>query len=616
MKNQEIKGTVEKITYRNNDNGYTVFKVKAGKEATICVGIVPVIAEGDTVCVSGSYVNHSVYGEQLSVETIEIFAPKTQLGILRYLSSGAIKGVGPATAMKIVERFKDRTLDIIENSPIDLTLIRGISTERALSISEEFKKQFGIRDIMLELAVFNITPVEAAKIFKQFGIYSVDIIKENPYILCTEEIGFPFDRVEDIAEKLEIPLDDDGRVSAGIIYVLRKNLSNAHTCLPYDKLVSVSENLLSVNRIMIEDSLKKLCDRMETELRQFNGEVFVYLKEYCAAEEYISAKIRAYSANNTELKTISEKEIHKLGKKLGIEFDKKQIEAVCGALKNNFFVMTGGPGTGKTTTLNALINIFADRGLSIALSAPTGRAAKRITEITGYEAKTLHRLLEVEWGNGDKQSFARNKKRPLDEDIIIIDEMSMVDTLLFKALLEASRISSRIILIGDSDQLPSVGAGNVLGDILASGKIANVRLERIFRQSDHGNIVSNAHTVISGKMPTINNHSDDFFFISNANPELAAGKIVELCSVRLPNAYGLSPIENIQVLSPSKKMVCGSYNLNIMLQSAINPPSDKKKELFFKGVSYRVGDKVMHIKNDYNIVWTDDNGGTGTGVFN
>ena len=616
MKNNEVKGTVDKITYRNSSNGYTVFKVKYKKEIISCVGIVPSLNEGDTVVLTGNFSNHSVYGEQFNVETIEISAPRTQLQVLKFLSSGAIKGIGPATAMKIVERFKENTLDIIENHPIELTVIKGISHDKATAISDEYKKQFGIRDIMLSLANFNISPVEATDIFKTLGVKSVDLIRENPYILSREDIGFSFERTEEIAENLGIPADNFGRLSAGIEYVLRKNLLNGPTCLPIRKLIDVCEKLLSVEGSLIQDCIALMCDEMRLVKRVFESETFLFLYEYYAAEEYIASKLNAYSANNISLFGLSELEIKLIEHKLGFEFDEKQIESVNCALENSVFVLTGGPGTGKTTTLNAIISVFEGRGKSIALAAPTGRAAKRITELTGYEAKTLHRLLEVEWGSEGKQSFARNKKRPLDEDIIIVDEMSMVDTLLFKALLEACRITSRIILIGDSDQLPSVGAGNVLGDIIDSGRVCGIKLDKIFRQSGSSSIVTNAHKVISGNMPLLVNNSSDFFFIRNNDPLAVAETIVDLVATRLPKAYNFSSFDNIQVLCPSKKLSCGSYNLNILLQEALNTSKNNKKQMFYKGVAFREGDKVMQTKNNYDIVWTSESGETGTGIIN
>lgn len=616
MNSTELKGTVDKITYRNGDNGYTVFKLKVGKETITCVGLISVINEGETVKVSGEYSSHSLYGEQFNVKSIEISAPKTQLQILKFLSSGAIRGVGPATAIKIVEKFKDKTLEIIENYPMELTLIKGISSDKANLICEEYKKQYGIRDIMLSLAEFNISPLEATVIFRELGIHSIELIRENPYLLCSDSIGFSFERAEEISEKLGIPAESDGRLSAGIEYILKRNLSNGHTCLPISKLMAVAENLLGVNSIMLTDTIKGMLLRMQIVKRVYAGEEFVFLQEYFSAEEYIASKLNAYKENNVPMYPITESELTLIERKLGFEFDEMQTESVNLALQNNVFILTGGPGTGKTTTLNALIHILHNRNLSIALAAPTGRAAKRITELTGFEAKTLHRLLEVEWGQAGKQRFGKNRKNPLDEDVIIIDEMSMVDTLLFKALLEACRITARIIIVGDSDQLPSVGAGNILADILNSEQISSLKLTRIFRQNESGDIVKNAHKVIAGEKIDINNNSLDFFFIKNPIPILSAETTVDLIKNRLPKAYGYSSFSDIQVLCPSKKMDCGSYNLNLMIQEALNPAKKDTKQLFFKGINFRIGDKVMQIKNDYDIVWTADNGESGSGIFN
>ncbi len=612
----ELKGTVSRITFRNNDNGYTVFKLKAEKEEITCVGCVAVIGEGDSVALTGDFTVHASYGEQFAVETAEIEAPRTQLQILKYLSSGAIKGIGPSTALKIVERFKDKSLEIIENHPQELTAIKGISMDKAVSISEQYKNQFGIKEIMFELASFNISPMEATAIFKEYGTRSVEIITENPYVLCKEGIGFSFERVEEISERFEMPIDSVGRISAGIEYVLRKNLSNGHTCLPLEKVIKVSEQLLGVNSILINDTIKKMREEYSIIIRNFDGEDFIFLFEYHSAESTAASKLFAISGCNHSLCALTEDETEHMQRKFNISFEDKQLEAVNEALKNNIFILTGRPGTGKTTTLNALIYILSLRNYSISLAAPTGRAAKRITELTGYEAKTLHRLLEVEFGKGGEQVFARNRTRPLDDDVIIVDEMSMVDSMLFNALLDACRSTTRLIFVGDSDQLPSVGAGNVLGDLLDCGYIPSVKLERIFRQDDAGDIIKNAHAVISGTVPKTDNKSDDFFFLHSSDPDYTAGLVRDLISKRLPEAYKFSPIEDIQVLCPSKKGLCGSHNLNLLLQEALNPLVKDKKQIYYKGIPFREGDKIMQIKNNYEIVWTDDQGENGTGIYN
>ena len=439
----ELKGTVDTVTFRSKDSGYTVLKLNVSKECIVVAGIMPYVSEGDALTVHGNYVIHPVYGQQLKCEYCEISAPETQGQILKYLSSGAIKGIGPATALKIVELFKEEALYVIENSPQRLTAIKGISMDKAQSISEQYKQQFGVRDIMMTLSRFKISPTEAANVFKTLGTRSVDIIKENPYMLCKEGIGFAFDRVDEIASTLGIEPDSDYRVSAGILYILKTNLSNGHTCLPAERLVDVAGRFLEVDKESILCAVNSLIDSMQLYCYELEGRDFIFLSDYASAEEYISTRIRVSMSNNTSLYDISEQELGFVQDGLEIEFDPVQIAAVNEALRNSMFILTGGPGTGKTTTLNAIIEVFDNRQMSIALAAPTGRAAKRMSEITGRNASTLHRLLEVEWGKDSMQYFARNKTHPLDYDVIIVDEMSMVDVQLFKALLDATRLSTR-----------------------------------------------------------------------------------------------------------------------------------------------------------------------------
>ncbi len=611
-----LSGCVESITYRNRENGYTVFKLKTSDELIVVTGIMPFVNEGDSVTVHGEYVIHSTYGQQFKCNLCDVSMPTTQAQILKYLSGGAIKGVGPATALKIVKHFKEDTFDTIENYPERLTAIKGISLEKAQAICEQFKEQFGIRDIMITLSRFNIAPTEAANIFKVLGASSVEIIKQNPYILCAEGIEFSFERADEIAESLDINLDDSNRIVAGILYVMRSNLSNGHTCLPKDKLCTVAVRLLGVTQAEIYKNLNILIDSMQIFEYIIDGTEYLFLPEYAAAEEYISSRVKTALENNLSLYNISEHELNFVQNRLGIDFDPIQIAAVNEAMRNSFFVLTGGPGTGKTTTLNAILEIFDNRNLSIALAAPTGRAAKRMTELTGRNATTIHRLLEIEWRNGSKQYLERNKAHPLDYDVIIIDEMSMVDVQLFRALLEATRINTRILLVGDSDQLPSVGAGNVLNDLIASGIVPFVRLEKIFRQAAESSIVTFAHNIINGMLPSDFEKSNDFFFLKRNELNSALKTVVQLCSSRLPLAYGYDPLCDIQVISPSRKKDCGTVNLNAVLQDELNPLTDESSELRFKGIAFRTGDKVMHIKNDYDILWENDNGESGSGIYN
>ena len=612
----QLKGYVDTVTYRNRDNGYTVLKLICNKESLIVTGMMPFVNDGDSICVTGEYVMHPVYGRQFKSSFCEVSEPQTQAQILRYLSGGAIKGIGPATALKIVERFKDDSLDIIENRPEMLTAIKGISSEKAQSISEQFKQQFGIRDIMLTLSTYRISPDEATAIFKVLGVNSIEIIKNNPYVLCSEGIDFSFERVEEIAESFDIPVDNNFRIRTGIVYVLRSNLGNGHTCLPYGKLAEVSARLLSVDIKLVKESIAELIDSMELYSYDIDGGEFIFLPDYAAAEEYIAGRVKNILFSNEPLHKTSDTEIDFVQKRLGIELDPAQREAVAFALENSLFILTGGPGTGKTTTLRAIIEILTNRDMSVALAAPTGRAAKRMTELTGMEAKTLHRLLEVEWDNGHKPVYAKNKKNPLDYDVIIIDEMSMVDSKLFSSLLEATRITSRIILVGDADQLPSVGAGNVLNDLIASGTVPTVKLDKIFRQAAESSIVYFSHQIIKGNIPDGYEKAGDFFFLNSNDPYAVSATVLDLCSDRLPAAYGYSSFDDIQVLCPSRKKECGTYNINNLLQNRLNPLGKKDVELYFKGVAFRVGDKVINIKNDYDILWESDSGEAGTGIFN
>lgn len=613
---EQIKGIVDSVTYKSNESGYAVVTIKYKSEYVVATGTISHLNEGDSVILYGEYVMHPVYGKQFKCDVCEITAPQTQAQLLKYLSSGAIKGIGPATAIKIIERFKENSLEIIQDYPLRLAEIKGISEDKALSISEQFKLQFGIRDIMLSLSKFKISPNEASTIFKVLGANSIEIINDNPYVLCNHDIGLSFERVEEIAEHFGIPLEDNNRVYAGIIYILNANLSNGHTCLPKNKLIEVSAKLLSLDYEHISDSLNLMIDSFAVYSYIFDEDEYIFLQDYAEAEKYIASRVKAFSRNNIALNGISEKELEFVEDRLGIEFDSIQIDAVNAAMQNNFFILTGGPGTGKTTTLNAIIEIFDNRNLNIALAAPTGRAAKRMKELTGREAKTLHRLLEAEHGSDSKLCFAKNQKHQLDFDVIIVDEMSMVDVLLFKALLEATRVSSRIILVGDSDQLPSVGAGNVLNDLILSDTVPYVRLEKIFRQAGESAIVTSAHNIINGIVPEDYEKSKDFFFLKRGDTASVLKTVVDLCFDRLPAAYGFDSVNDIQVLCPSRKKECGTNNINVILQNALNPLNDGDVELNYKGISFRIGDKVIQNKNDYDIFWQSYTGESGCGIFN
>lgn len=612
----QIEGIIEKITYKNEQNGYTVCTLKAGREHITVVGIMPFIAVGDNVKFTGNYTVHQLYGEQFSSQSYETVAPKTVAAILRYLSSGIIKGVGPATAERIVQKFGSDSLDVIQNSPDDLATIKGVSLEKARNISVEYKKQFGIRDLMLLLNPYQISMEKCISIFQKLGSNCVEIIKDNPYNLCDDKIDLPFEKVETIAFDMGISADNEMRLKAGVLYILRKNLMNGHTCLPRKKLVLVAVNLLESDA----DRIEYICDKMVESFivctKTVNSEDYIMLPEYYNAEEYIAARLFAANKYLNSNNSIDDAEISCVEAKLGISFEELQRKSIYMSLNNGVFILTGGPGTGKTTTLNAIIEIFEQRNANIQLAAPTGRAAKRMTELTGREAKTIHRLLEVEWTSEDKQSFARNEKNPLECDVIIVDEASMLDSLLFEALLHSLKISTRIILVGDIDQLPSVSAGNVLNDILSSGAYSSISLKKVFRQAKTSTIITNAHAIINGEQSDLSNKSNDFFMLQRDFSYEVCNTVLELCESRLPEAYGFNALTDIQVLCPSRKGEAGTVNLNNLLQSTFNPKKDNQPQLTYKGVYFRTGDKVMQIKNNYDLQWTRDNGEKGYGVFN
>ena len=612
----EITGTVEKITYCNAANSYTVSTVKCGNERIIVVGTLPFLSEGDTAVFTGNYTVHPTYGQQFKAISFERKAPQNAAAILKYLSSGAIRGVGPATALRIVEKFGEDSLNIIQNSPEELANIKGISIQKAREISEEYSKQYGIKDIMLMLSKYKITVDKCVKIYRRFADKSVESIKENPYILCEEGLDFRFETAEEIAEDLSFDKKSDLRLCAGIEYVLKRNLSNGHTCLPRNKLVNVCSKLLGCSEGDADICCDKLVSSFKVTAKTVDKTEFIAIKDRFSAEQHIAARLLSVKNNVDTAVTIDDLEIDYVEKTSGIKFEDLQREAIHEAFKSGILILTGGPGTGKTTTLNAIIKLFEKRKQVIELAAPTGRAAKRMTELCGREAKTIHRLLESEWSDDEKRSFARNEKNPLDCDVIIIDEASMIDALLFDDLLKALRLSCRIIIVGDSDQLPSIGAGNVLGDMLASGIFPSIRLTKIFRQATVSKIVTNAHAIINGISADFSDKSGDCFFLYRNSDYDTLSAVSDLVCERLPQKYGIDSLNDIQVLCPSRINVTGTVNLNNILQERLNPKKGKEPQLAYKGFFIRKRDKVMQIKNNYDLQYVKDNGEEGTGVFN
>ena len=613
---ENITGTVEKITYRNDSNAYTVAVAKVDGEMITVVGAMPFLNEGDTASFSGNYTFHPTYGKQFAVKEFERKTPQNAAAILRYLSSGAIKGIGPSTAGKIVERFGEDSLEIIQYKPEQLTVIKGISLMKAMAVSEEYKKQYGIRDIMVMLSKYGVTPDRALNIYRRFGDKSLEVIKSNPYSLCEEGIDFRFEVAEDIAADLNFERDNELRVAAGLEYVLRKNLANGHTCLPRNKFIEVSCRLLDCKESTVEICCDRLVDCFRLNAETVDNTEYISIPTYNSAERHIAARLMSVKRYIDTAVTVDALEIENVENRLGIKFEELQRQAIFEAFDSGILILTGGPGTGKTTTLNAIIKLFEYRDLDIELAAPTGRAAKRMTELTGREAKTIHRLLEVEWSDGEGKEFSRNEKNPLNCDVIIVDEASMIDTLLFDSLLKALRLSCRIILVGDSDQLPSIGAGNVLGDILASDIFPSIRLKKVFRQAAESMIITNAHAIIDGERADFSKKDSDCFFLKRGDKYSAVDTILELVTERLPNAYGIDPLCDTQILCPSRKLDTGTVNLNNLLQEKLNPHRTGNPQLAYKGIYLRVGDKVMQVKNNYDLQYRKDNGEYGNGVFN
>ena len=612
----EISGVVEDISFRNEQSGFTVLELDVDDDLVIAVGVLPPVNSGEEVHMYGHWTTHPKFGRQFSAESCESKMPSGASAILRYLSSGAVKGIGPSTATKIVEAFGDRTLEIIENQPARLAEIRGISKSKAEQISQDFRSHFGLREAMAFLGQYHINPNQALAVWKRFGVGCIELIKDDPYVLCADELNIGFERADAIAMSMEKSPDSGRRIAAGLTYVLTHNLGNGHTCLPKGKLLDVASSLLEIDRAAVAEQLEEALDDSEFMQDEIRGDEFIFLPYVYEAELYCAGRIATMAMCPAEPIRNYVRQMELIESMTGIAYDGHQTEAIDAAMNKGLLVLTGGPGTGKTTTLNAIIQLLEIYGHKVAIAAPTGRAAKRITEITGHEAKTIHRLLEVEWGENDTQSFARNEKNPLDCDALIVDELSMTDILLFQSLLRAVKFGCRLVLVGDSDQLPSVGAGNVLGDLIKSGRVPVVALTEVFRQAQKSAIIMNAHRIVSGELPQLDLRDNDFFFLPMRESDRIAQTVSDLCFKRLPDAYGFNPLKDIQVLCPGRKGELGTTELNRILQQRFNPQHQKRPEIKIGGVTFRQGDKIMQVKNNYNVEWTKDDGTEGTGIFN
>lgn len=611
----ELSGSVEDVIYKNADNGYTVINLGCDEGLIAVVGNLGDVNEGERLSLRGGWITSPKYGRQFKAAMCERSMPETESEISAYLGSGVIKGLGPAIAKKIVKQFGTEALDIIDNDCMQLTVIKGITSDKALYISNEYHKITGVNEVIKFLGEYNFGPAHAISVWSAFEHDSIKQIKTNPYILCTSGIDIDFRSVDRMAADLGFDAENSDRVRAGIVYVLHENANAGHTCLPTEKLrESVCDNL-GIERRQFESCLDD-CEEKDWVVRITLGKrEFVYLPEYYLAETYIAKKLAFMLRTSAQYEKDYSDEIRGVEFSENIQYEDLQRAAISACLTGSVFILTGGPGTGKTTTLNGVIKILKAQKKRILLCAPTGRAAKRMSDLTGEPARTIHRLLEVDFTAKGELKFKRNETNPLPADVVIADEMSMVDALLMCSLVRAIKPTSKFIMVGDSNQLPSVGAGNVLKDLIASRYIPSVELKEIFRQAAQSLIVTNAHRIVNGEFPVLDDRQNDFFFMNKSLESDIAELVIQLAKQRLPDTYGFSPIDDIQVLCPTKMGMAGTKELNKQLQSALNPPSQNKAELKFFDVIFRTGDKVMQTKNDYDVLWTKNNE-KGSGIFN
>lgn len=623
----KLDGTVEGIIFRSEETGYTVLELDTDEGEVTVVGSLIDVSEGEELSVTGFYTSHPVYGTQFKVQLCERRLPATSNAILKYLSSRAIKGIGPVLAKRLVAHFGDETLEMMEKDPDRLTEVAGISPKKAQDIAAEYQRLFGIRSVMAFLSRFGLNPVISVKIWHKWGFKAVDLIKENPFALCSWEIGLEFETVDMIARELGFAPDCDKRIKAAVIHTLRYNTNNGHTCLPQKKLCEKAALLTGMDIEATDRVIEEMCGENDLVGDTVNNVRYIYLPNLYAAETYVAGRIKLAGeeffkpypdeTEKSEAQKAIEIQIDLLEENNGFKYAELQRKAIVSALTENLFILTGGPGTGKTTTINAMIELLEQRGDEVVLCAPTGRAAKRMSQLTGREAKTIHRVLEVDFAQPYDTGirFKRDEKNPLKADVIIIDEMSMVDICLFESLLKAVKMTGRLIMVGDADQLPSVSCGNVLKDLIDSGAIATVQLNEIFRQAAESLIVTNAHKIVRGEYPDIRQHDNDFFFLRRVDNPTAVQTVVDLCVSRLPKSYGYSSMWDIQVLAPSRKGGLGTFELNKRLQEELNPKSPDKKEFTFNATVFREGDKIMQIRNNYDIEWQKGDE-SGMGIFN
>ena len=620
---ETVTGYVEHIVFRNEENGYTVFHLENDEGEITCVGNFNYISEGELLELTGEYVNHNVYGTQLKVTSHTVKEPEDLVSIERYLGSGAIKGVGAALAGRIVKKFKKDTFRIIEEEPERLAEIKGISERKAREIAEQLEEKKDMRQAMIYLQKYGISTKLAAKIYRYYGMRVYKVLEENPYQLADNIEGVGFKTADEIAARIGIHTDSDYRIKSGLFYTLQQAVGEGHIYLPQEILARKASALLGVEIKDVGKHIMDLCIEKKTVMKEKDGEIRIYPAHYYYLELNTAKMLHDLNINCEMPEDMMEQRLAKVEKTEEIELDPMQHRAVIESIKHGLLILTGGPGTGKTTTINTMIRFFDSEGMSILLAAPTGRAAKRMTEATGYEAQTIHRLLEVNVNPEEEESvggFMRNRQNPLESDVIIIDEMSMVDLNLMHALLSAVVPGTRLILVGDVDQLPSVGPGSVLKDIIASECFPVVTLTRIFRQAGESDIVVNAHKINAGEPIILDNKSKDFFFLKRQDADTIIGITIMLIQKKLPRYVDATPNE-IQVMTPTRKGLLGVERLNMILQRYLNPEDPKKNEKEINGRLFREGDKVMQIRNNYQLEWevTTKFGLTvdkGVGIFN
>ena len=610
------EGTVQSVIFQNEENGYTVLRLvtEEGELITV-VGCVPCAAPGEHLGVSGAWETHPQHGTQLRAEEVERRLPEDAEELISYLGSGICKGLGPATARRLVERFGAETAEVISSQPEKLSLIKGITARRAMEISESFRRHMGLRRLMAFLAQYGLPPVLAIRLRQIYGDGALDAIRRDPYLLSADAGGLPFSAADEIAMSMGFSARSPERLRSALLFELSHNEGNGHVFLPRGKLLAATAQLLG-DEDGVEEALDTLIDEGTIVSETVANVEACYLLRLHEAEDYACRKLTNLLSATADVSSRAGRTVDEIEAAQGITYAPLQRKAVELAAEHGVLILTGGPGTGKTTTVRGIVSLFERMGLAIVLAAPTGRAAQRLGELTGREAQTVHRLLGMSWNEATHEvTFTKGEKEPLEADAVIVDEMSMVDLPLFAALLRALRPGTRLVMVGDADQLPSVGAGNVFSDLIRSGKVETVFLREVFRQAERSAIIRNAHAVNAGEPPRLQNDQGDFYFLCRRDAQRAVSTVVELCKTRLPEKMGI-PVGDIQVLTPTRKGPAGTENLNRLLQEALNPPKPGQPEVRWGERIFRPGDRVMQTRNDYDILWEKEDGTVGSGVFN